>query len=118
MPHSPLDCIPGDGWSIAKFERVSLEGDRPINRVIIERNGSRQLVYYWYEERGKRITTEFWSKWYFLDAAITKNRSDGALVRITTALRPGELEQDADARLQLFVRDLGSTLNGFLASTK
>ena len=116
MPHSPLDCIPGDGWSITKFERTSLGRDRPVNRAMIERNGSKQLVYYWYEERGKRITTEYWSKWYLLYDAITKNRSDGALVRLTTALRPGELERDADARLQQFIHDLGSTLNGFLAS--
>ena len=118
MPHSPLDCIPGDGWAITKFERTSLGNDRPINRATIERNGSRQLVYYWYEERGKRITIEYWSKWYLLYDAITKNRSDGALVRLTTALRPGELEQDADARLQQFIHDLGSTLNGFLASAE
>lgn len=116
MPHSPLDCIPGDGWSITKFERTSLDRDRPVNRAIIERNGSKQLVYYWYEERGNRITTEYWSKWYLLYDAITKNRSDGALVRLTTALRPGELERDADARLQQFIHDLGLTLNGFLAS--
>ena len=116
MPHSPLDCIPGDGWEITKFDRTSLDNGRPINRATIERNGSKQLVYYWYEERGKRITIEYWSKWYLLYDAITKNRSDGALVRLTTALRPGELEQDADARLRQFIRDLGSTLNGFLAS--
>jgi exosortase D (VPLPA-CTERM-specific) len=115
MPHSPLDCIPGDGWSITKLDRSSVDNDRPINRAIIERNGSKQLVYYWYEERGKRITVEYWSKWYLLYDAITKNRSDGALVRLTTALRPGELERDADARLRQFVQDLGPTLNGFLA---
>ncbi len=116
MPHSPLDCIPGDGWSITNFERTSVDDDRPVNRAIIERNGSKQLVYYWYEERGKRITIEYWSKWYLLYDAITKNRSDGALVRLTTAIRPGELEQDADARLRQFILNLGPTLNGFLAS--
>jgi EpsI family protein len=116
MPHSPLDCIPGDGWSITKFERTSVDDDRPVNRAIIERNGSKQLVYYWYEERGKRITIEYWSKWYLLYDAIAKNRSDGALVRLTTAIRPGELERDADARLRQFILNLGPTLNGFLAS--
>jgi exosortase D (VPLPA-CTERM-specific) len=117
MPHSPLDCIPGDGWSITKFERTSVDDNRPINRAIIERNGSKQLVYYWYEERGKRIIVEYWSKWYLLYDAVTKNRSDGALVRLTTPMRPGELDQNADARLRQFILDLGPTLNGFLAST-
>jgi exosortase D (VPLPA-CTERM-specific) len=46
-PHSPLVCVPGAGWSITKFERTNYGVGRPVNRAIIERNGSRQLVYYW-----------------------------------------------------------------------
>ena len=115
-PHSPLVCIPGDGWSISTFERTSYGPDRPLNRAVIERNGSRQLVYYWYEERGRKIASEYWSKWYLLYDVLTKNRSDGALVRVITPILPDELERDADARLQLFIRNLGSTLNAFLAS--
>jgi exosortase D (VPLPA-CTERM-specific) len=116
MPHSPLDCIPGDGWSITKFERTSVDNDRPINRAIIERNGSKQLVYYWYEERGISIAGEFWSKWYLLSDAITKNRSDGALVRLITAITPGELEGDADNRLRVFMQDLRPRLREYLPS--
>jgi exosortase D (VPLPA-CTERM-specific) len=114
--HSPLVCIPGDGWSIKAFERTSYDADSPINRAIIERNGNRQVVYYWYEERGRRIASEYWSKWYLVYDAITMNRSDGALIRLTTAIRPGEQEQDADARLRQFIRDLRPTLNEYLAS--
>ena len=105
-PHSPLVCIPGSGWSITKFERTNAGPDHPINRAIIEQNGSRQLVYYWYEERGRAIASEYWSKWYLLYDAVTKNRSDGALVRLITKISPGELERDADQRLQSFIHDL------------
>lgn len=116
LPHSPLDCIPSDGWSITKFERTSVDDDHPVNRTLIERNGSKQLVYYWYEKLGKRITVEYFSKWSSLYDAVTEGRSDGALVRLTTPIRPGEPEQDADARLRQFIRDLGPTLSGFLPS--
>jgi exosortase D (VPLPA-CTERM-specific) len=116
LPHSPLDCIPGDGWSITKFERTSVDHDRPINRATIERNGSKQLVYYWYEKLGKRITTEYFSKYLSLYDAITERRSDGALVRLTTPIRQGEPEHDADARLRQFMHDLGPTLTRFLPS--
>jgi len=115
-PHSPLVCIPGGGWSIAKLERASFDAERPLNRAIIERNGSKQLVYYWYEERGRSIASEYWSKWYLLSDAITKNRSDGALVRLITAISPGELERDADNRLLLFTQDLLPRLGGYLPS--
>jgi len=114
--HSPLVCIPGDGWSIVALERTSYSADSPANRVIIERNGSQQLVYYWYEERGRRIASEYWSKLYLIYDAITMRRSDGALVRLTTAIRPGELTHDADARLRQFIDDLRPALDGFLPS--
>jgi exosortase D (VPLPA-CTERM-specific) len=115
-PHSPLVCIPGDGWSITKLERTSYGAEQPLNRAIIERNGSKQLVYYWYEERGRKIASEYWSKWYLLSDAITKNRSDGALVRLITTVLPGELERDADNRLQSFMRDLMPSLGDYLPS--
>jgi exosortase D (VPLPA-CTERM-specific) len=115
-PHSPLVCIPGDGWSITKLERTSYGAEHPLNRAIIERNGSKQLVYYWYEERGRSIASEYWSKWYLLSDAITKNRSDGALVRLITTVLPSELERDADNRLRLFMRDLLPSLSGYLPS--
>ncbi len=114
-PHSPLVCVPGSGWSISRLERME-EGTHPINRGIIERNGSRQLVYYWYEERGRSLASEYWSKWYLLSDAITKNRSDGALVRLITAIAPGELEGDADRRLRAFMQDFRPRLREYLPS--
>jgi exosortase D (VPLPA-CTERM-specific) len=114
--HSPLVCIPGDGWSIMAFERTNHGADGPMNRAIIERNGSRQLVYYWYEERGRRIASEYWSRWYLIHDAITMDRSDGALVRLITPILPNESDEDADTRLRLFIYDLGPSLNGFLPS--
>jgi exosortase D (VPLPA-CTERM-specific) len=113
-PHSPLVCIPGTGWSITRLDRLDGETTHPLNRAIIERNGSKQLVYYWYEERGKSIASEYWSKWYLLSDAITKNRSDGALVRLITTIGPGETERDADNRLRAFTQDLRPQLRDYL----
>jgi exosortase D (VPLPA-CTERM-specific) len=114
-PHSPLVCIPGNGWSITQLGRTSFAG-RPLNRAIIERNGSKQLVYYWYEERGRWLASEYWSKWYLLSDAIIKNRSDGALVRLITPILPNELEEEADGRLITFMQDMLPSLSTYLPS--
>jgi EpsI family protein len=114
--HSPLVCIPGDGWTITKLERTSYGAEQPLNRAIIQRNSSKQLVYYWYVERGRWIASEYWLKWYLLSDAVTKNRSDGALVRLITTVSPSELERDADNRLQSFMHDLLPSLDGYLPS--
>lgn len=73
-------------------------------------------MYYWYEERGRSIASEYWSKWYLLSDAIIKNRSDGALVRLITAILPGEQERDADNRLRTFMQDLLPRLRDYLPS--
>ena len=106
-PHSPLVCLPGDGWLITDSKRISYDGvgnALPINRVIIDKNGQKELVYYWFDERGRNIASEYWAKWYLLADAITKNRTDGALIRLITAIAPGESQGDADRRLQSFMR--------------
>ena len=108
---------PGTGGRSQNSNESNSGSDFPINRAIIEQNGSAQLVYYWYEERGRTIASEYWSKWYLLYDAITKNRSDGALVRLITTISPGEVERDADKRLQLFIRELRPTLAGYLPSS-
>lgn len=91
---------------ITSLERatVSLPGqpEFPVTRAMIDKNGQRQLVYYWFEERGRRIANEYQMKWYLLVDALLRNRTDGALVRLTTALAPGEDPRVADHRLQNF----------------
>lgn len=118
-PHSPSVCIPGNGWQITDLERTTyhnndLSVSLPLNRVIIARGSQKQLVYYWFEERGMKIANEYWSKLYLLRDAILKNRTDGALVRLTTPIYPGETEGDADKRLQDFTQTAVPNLAGYL----
>ena len=116
-PHSPSVCIPGNGWQITEFERIHLRNkdmSLPINRAIIMRGSSKQLIYYWYEERGMAVANEYWSKLLLLKDAILKNRTDGALIRLITPIYPGEAEHDADKRLQEFATAVVPTLAKFL----
>ena len=93
-PHSPSVCLPGNGWQIATFQRTYYHGPNlsfPINRVVMQRESQKELVYYWFDERGMTIANEWLSKLYLLRDAIFKNRTDGALVRLVTPIYPGEL---------------------------
>jgi exosortase D (VPLPA-CTERM-specific) len=116
-PHSPSVCIPGNGWQITEFERTEIRVNGaalPINRAIINRGSDRQLVYYWYEERGITVANEYWSKLLLLRDAILENRTDGALVRLITPIYTGENEREADDRLQEFARIAAPTLANYL----
>jgi exosortase D (VPLPA-CTERM-specific) len=116
-PHSPVVCIPGSGWAITDLSERNYSG-QPLNRVIIQKGNTKQIVYYWFDERGRKITNEWAAKLYLLTDAIWMNRTDGALVRLTTAVLPNEVESDADQRLQTFMTDASPRLAEFLPSAK
>jgi EpsI family protein len=120
-PHSPIVCIPGGGWQIATLQRTNYTSNDlklrlPLNRVVIEQNSKQLLVYYWFVQRGRNIANEYWSKWYLFADAITKNRTDGALVRVTTPIYQDEPQSRADERLQAFLRELDPRLSAYLPS--
>jgi len=103
--HSPRSCLPGGGWQMRDFGQHELQqvavGGRPlrVNRALIELGNQRQLVYYWFQQRGRIIDNEFAVKWYLFWDALTEHRTDGALVRIITPLGAAGSEAQADQRL-------------------
>ncbi len=118
--HSPRSCIPGGGWQITKFEEMDLPdllldgAPIKVSRAVVEKDETRQLVYFWFYQRGRNITNEYVAKWYLLYDAITMNRTDGALIRLTTTLNRTEDASAADRRLQDFLRVLLPQLPPYL----
>jgi len=104
-PHSPRVCIPGGGWQISDINRIEVSG-LPVNRIVVKKGRSEQLVYYWFQQRGRLIANEYFMKWYLFKDAILLNRTDGALVRITTPVSPTENIKEADKRLASFAQQL------------
>ena len=118
--HSPKSCLPGGGWVMEQFGQQAVDGvsvgGNPlrINRVVIAQGQSRQLVYYWFQQRGRTITNEYMVKWFVFWDGLTKNRSDGALVRLVTPVREGEDVAKADALMQAFVGKIAGQLPRFI----
>jgi len=114
--HSPKSCIPGGGWIIQDNKSIALKGvsisSQPlkVNRLLIEKEGVNQLVYYWFKQRDRLVTNEQMIKWYFFVDSIQKQRTDGALIRLTTLVPKGGSIDEADKRLSQFVNDLSSTI--------
>lgn len=106
--HSPRSCIPGGGWEIQSLSRVQVPGvtlnGQPLeaNRVLIQKGRYRQLVYYWFEQRGRVLSNEYLVKWYLFWDSLMRNRSDGALVRLVAPLGEAEQPSAGDARLAAF----------------
>ena len=106
--HSPEVCLPGAGWEVFSIDPVEMDipgsgfGTFDLNRAIIQKGLEQQLVYYWFEGRGRRLTNDFAAKFYTVADGMRMGRSDGGLVRIITPIGEGG-PAEAEARLQRFL---------------
>lgn len=116
--HSPKNCLPGAGWAPIESSRIELavpgQSSFPVNRYVIAKGESRQLVLYWYWAHGRGVASEYWAKYYLVADSIALNRSDGSLVRLTTPLLRGESVDQAQQRLMPFVADVVPRLQSYI----
>jgi EpsI family protein len=116
--HSPKHCLPGAGWTPEENDRVTISlpshSPFPVNRYVISKAGSRKLVLYWYWAHDRGVASEYWAKYYLVRDAISMNRSDGALVRITLDMLPGETPDTAQERLSPFTSDVVPLLDDYI----
>lgn len=108
--HSPEVCLPVGGWEIFTLEPYEVDmtdtgyGRFNVNRAVIQKELSQQLVYYWFEQRGKRMTNDYRAKASVIYDSFMIGRTDGALVRFVTPIGNDEPIAEADARLQEMMR--------------
>ena len=114
--HSPKNCLPGSGWQIVAADRITAQvpGREPItvNKILVEKGLDKELILYWYQDRGRVIASEYWAKAYLIWDAMTSNRTDGALVRLSV---PVTATPDQAFRHALgFLQDLWPLLDDHL----
>lgn len=118
--HSPEVCLPGGGWEIAWLERTDvsevLNTELPfrINRAIIQKGETRMMVYYWFQQRERRIAWDFAAKFWLMVDGIRTGRTDGALVRLTTAIGSNESDADAEGRLAEMLTAIQRPISRFI----
>ncbi len=118
--HSPRSCLPGGGWEIQSLTQRDIPGVEVggvplrVNRVLISYGEQKQVVYYWFQQRGRVMTNEYLVKWNMLVDAIARNRTDGALVRLTIPLREGQNVDELDNALSRFANDISGLLPAYI----
>ena len=114
--HSPKNCLPGAGWQFVQSDFVTLPlpgtSGVTINKVLIQKGLEKQVILYWYQDRGRVIASEYWAKGYMIWDAMTKNRTDGSLVRISIPVHDNP--NHAYERGEKFLRDMWPTLLDFM----
>jgi exosortase D (VPLPA-CTERM-specific) len=120
--HSPEVCIPAGGWEIAKIAQVEMiietvNGQSvpvKLNRAVIQKGLAEQLVYFWYDQRGRKMASDYLAKAVTVLDAVAIGRTDGALMRLITPITQGETEEAADRRLQDFMAESLEAMPSFV----
>lgn len=117
--HSPRECIPGGGWEIQQLATRPFPGTAAgstflANRAIIGQGNDRAIVYYWFQARERRVTNDYKMKWYLWWDALTRRRTDGALVRFVAPLTANDTEAAVDARVMAFAAKLNPLLPHYI----
>jgi EpsI family protein len=72
-----------------------------VNRYLLQRNGERELVLYWFMSHGRTVASEYRVKIDLVMDAIRWHRTDGALVRVIAPLRSNDEAGEAAAEASL-----------------
>jgi len=94
--HSPKNCIVGSGSEVLSTGSIDIpindEKGRQIrvNIMTLKNKSERKIVIYWFQCRGRYITTEYAEKIYRVVDSMVYRRNDGAFVRIIASGREGQ----------------------------
>jgi len=87
--HSPKNCMPGSGWNITdtSIETINMaDTEKSINviKLLLQKGAEKQVVLYWFQSRGRIISSEYMQKIWLVVDSVTKQRTDGSFVRLTS----------------------------------
>jgi EpsI family protein len=115
--HSPRNCLPGGGWDPVEASRLTIPLAPPyapitVNRYVIQKDRQMQVVVYWFQAQGQAVSGELDAKIQMVRSAILKNRTDGALVRVSSPVS-GSLQETTERLIQ-YIQILYPLLGDYL----
>ena len=85
-----------------------------VNRLVIQKSDAKQVVYYWFKQRDRVLLNEYLVKFFLVWDAMTRQRTDGALIRLSASVRPGLDELEADRKLVDFTKAVNPLVSRFV----
>ena len=78
--------MPGAGWNLTKTKKssITIQNNQNIifNDVFLQKGKEKKIMYYWFQGRGRFISSEYMQKFYLIIDSMTKHRTDEAFIRL------------------------------------
>lgn len=87
--HSPLNCLPGNGWTVSDSRDVRIttpQGPVSIRELTVRRNQVLFAMAYWYQSHARVLTGEVETRLRLLSDSLLQRPADVGLVRVLTRL--------------------------------
>ena len=106
--HSPKNCMPGAGWTIVDSTIIDIDvpgrGPKKVIKLVLTKGKERQIMLYWFQSRGRIISSEYLQKIYLVIDSILKHRTDGSFVRLISPIYKD------DRKTFLYLKDFAKRL--------
>ncbi|HUI45143.1 MAG TPA: EpsI family protein [Nitrospirota bacterium] len=117
--HSPTVCIPSSGWVERDVKRRTITGVPPfgsleVMTMVIEKEGIRQLVYFWFQTKNRATYDKNINRFHLSLHALQRDNTYDLFLRPITPIDGTERIENAEQRLDTFIRDLMPVLLQFL----
>ncbi len=116
--HAPQSCLLGGGWGIIssndRFVKVNEKQKIKIKCMLMVKGDVKLLGSYFFFQRGRVITSPWLNKYYMMVDAITKKRTDGALIRIEMIIPPEQSPDNAYRVMEDFLGDIWGVLGDYV----
>jgi EpsI family protein len=82
--HSPLNCLPGNGWQITEMDTVPLAGldNVRVQALTVQRGQYRFAMAYWFQSRDRVVIGEASTRFHLLADALQRRPTDTGIVRV------------------------------------
>lgn len=117
--HSPTVCLPSSGWETVDtwtrtIQGVAPFGAIPVKEMVIKNASTKQLVYFWFQTKDRVTEDKNINRFHLALHAIKRDNTHDLFIRPITPIAPQETVDEAQKRLDSFVRDMMPVLLTFL----
>lgn len=117
--HSPDVCLPSSGWKVLQADNHIIGGvpgfdNLPVRKLLIERRGKKQLVYFWFQTKDRASNNVNINRFHLSLHALKRDQTSDLFIRPITPLLAGDSPEDAEKRMDAFARAMMRELLEYL----
>jgi len=117
--HSPTICLPSSGWRVIRTATRHVRGvtafpGLEVSEMVVESMGNRNLLYFWYQTKSRESNNKDINRFHLAMHAIRRDNTYDLFIRPSTPVHTNEKVEDAERRMDRFVRDMMAAMIPYL----